>query len=260
VVFLETDKFDGKVRRSLNHSEYKQIAGRAGRRGIFDTGYVATTTNKGELKKGIDRAYDDIKGVKILFPESLLTLDSPLIDIMKLWRSMLDADVFQKADIEKEILLCELLNKSGIDMGKKELLSRIQIPFNHEDQGLLGVWVRLVTLDYNGDFDINKYPLPSGSNGDTIQDLESKYKVCDLIFSFARVIGSTVEELERIMDAKREISDMIIAKLKESKKNKGKKCKNCGKPLPFGFQYGYCERCYNEMQRHRGWWDDEDWY
>ena len=64
------------------------------------------------------------------------------------------------------------------------------------------------------------------------------------------------------MDAKREISDMIIAKLKESKKNKGKKCKSCHRPLPFGFQYGYCEKCYNEMHRRRGWWDDDDdnWY
>ena len=62
------------------------------------------------------------------------------------------------------------------------------------------------------------------------------------------------------MDAKAEISDMIIAKLKESKKNKGKQCKSCHKPLPFGFQYGYCERCYNEMRNSRSWWYDDDWY
>ena len=259
VAFLETEKFDGKVRRPLNHSEYKQIAGRAGRRGIFDTGFVATTDFKRDLQHGINKAYDDIKNVKILFPESLLTLEYPLIDILKLWRAMVDADIFQKADIDKEIMLCELLNKSGIKLGKKEMLSRIQIPFNHEDQTLLGIWTRLITMDYDGNFDINKYQLPQSDLSDSIQDLESKYKVCDLVFSFARVIGSSLEELERIMDAKREISDMIIAKLKESKKNKGKQCKSCHKPLPFGFQYGYCEKCYNAM--HNRWWDDDyDWY
>jgi ATP-dependent RNA helicase SUPV3L1/SUV3 len=259
VVFLETEKFDGKIRRPLNHSEYKQIAGRAGRMGIFDTGYVATTSNKKELQKGINRPYEDIESVKILFPESLLTLDSLLIDILKLWKSMLDADVFQKADIEKEIMLCELLDKSGIEMGKREMLNRVQIPFNHEDQGLLNTWLNLVVADYDNKLDLHKYLLPKGNLSDNIQDLEVKYRECDLIFSFARTIGSDVSVLERIMDAKREISDMIIAKLKESKKNKGRKCKSCNKPLPFGYQYGYCQKCYDAMYGRR-WWDDEDWY
>ena len=259
VVFLENEKFDGKIRRQLNHSEYKQIAGRAGRRGIFDNGYVATTDFKRSLKKNIDKPYDTITSVKILFPESLLTLDSPLIDILKLWKCMLNADVFEKADIDKEIMLCELLDKMGINMSKRELLSRVQIPFNHEDQTLLTAWTHLVTLDYNGNFDINKYTLPVGRLEDDIQTLEGKYKMCDLVFSFSRVAGCSLEELEVIMDAKRSISDMIIAKLKENKKNKGKKCKSCHKSLPFGFQYGYCEKCYRNMYGNR-WWDDDDWY
>ena len=259
VVFLENEKFDGKVRRPLNHSEYKQIAGRAGRRGIFDNGYVATADFKRSLKKNIDKPYDTITSVKILFPESLLTLDSPLIDILKLWKCMLNADVFEKADIDKEIMLCEMLDKMGMKMSKRELLSRVQIPFNHEDQALLTAWAHLVSLDYNGNFDIRKYSLPKGMLEDDIQTLEGKYKMCDLVFSFSRVAGCSLEELEIIMDAKRAISDMIIAKLKENKKNKGKKCKSCHKSLPFGFQYGYCEKCYRNMYGNR-WWDDDDWY
>jgi ATP-dependent RNA helicase SUPV3L1/SUV3 len=259
IVFLETEKFDGKVRRPLIHSEYKQIAGRAGRLGIFDVGHVATTSERKSLNGHINRPYDDIENANILFPESLLTLDSPLIDILKLWKSILDVDVFQKADIEKEIMLCELLDKSNIKLSKQDLLSRIQIPFNHEDQDLLTLWLNLVTGEYEKRIDLRKYVLPKSNLSDNIQDLEGKYRSCDLIFSFSKTIGSNNDVLERIMDAKIEISDMIINKLKENKKNSGKKCKSCKKTLPFGFQYGYCEKCYNEMHR-RKWWYDEDWH
>jgi ATP-dependent RNA helicase SUPV3L1/SUV3 len=259
VVFLETEKFDGKVRRPLLHSEYKQIAGRAGRLGIFDVGHVATTYGKKILNGSINKPYESIEHANILFPESLLTLDSPLIDILKLWKGMLDIDVFRKADIEKEIMLCDLLDKANINMPKREMLSRIQIPFNHEDQGLLMLWMNLVTDEYEKRIDLKKYTLPKGNFSDTIQDLEGKYKECDLIFSFARSIGSDDEILERIMDAKRSISDLIIAKLKENKKNNGKKCKSCKRPLPFGFPYGYCEKCYNEINWKRNFYGD-DWY
>lgn len=258
VVFLETEEFDGKIRRPLNHSEYKQIAGRAGRLGIFDTGHVATTFARKSLNSSINRQYDDITHANILFPESLLTLESPLIDILKLWKHIIDVDVFRKADIEKEIMLCELLDKSNVKLSKPEMLSRIQIPFNHEDQNLLMMWFNLVTEEYENRLDLSKYVLPQGLLSDKVQDLEGKYKECDLIFSFARTIGSDVCVLERIMDAKREISDMIIAKLKENKKNGGKKCKSCRKPLPFGFPYGYCEKCYGDMNWQRNFYGD--WY
>ena len=42
IVFLQTDKFDGYERRELYPAEIQQIAGRAGRYGIFDEGYVNT--------------------------------------------------------------------------------------------------------------------------------------------------------------------------------------------------------------------------
>jgi ATP-dependent RNA helicase SUPV3L1/SUV3 len=259
IVFLETEKFDGQIRRPLNHSEYKQIAGRAGRLGIFDVGHVATTYARKTLNGNINKAYEDIEYANILFPESLLTLDSPLIDILKLWKEIACLDTFRKANIEKEILLCKLLDDSNIKIPKREMLSRIQIPFNHEDQGLLALWLNLIIEEHENRLDLQKYILPKGNFADKIQDLEGKYKECDLIFSFARTLGSNDQILERIMDAKREISDMIIAKLKENKKNNGKKCKSCRKPLPFGFPHGYCDKCYNSMSSRRSFYGD-DWY
>jgi ATP-dependent RNA helicase SUPV3L1/SUV3 len=41
VIFANTHKFDGVISRPLNATEVKQIAGRAGRYGVYDTGYVS---------------------------------------------------------------------------------------------------------------------------------------------------------------------------------------------------------------------------
>ncbi len=48
IVFLETEKFDGMRRRRLTSQEVKQIAGRAGRKGIFDVGTVAFASDAKE--------------------------------------------------------------------------------------------------------------------------------------------------------------------------------------------------------------------
>lgn len=51
IVFLETEKFDGTRRRRLTSQEVKQIAGRAGRKGIYDVGKVAFANDLKYMKK-----------------------------------------------------------------------------------------------------------------------------------------------------------------------------------------------------------------
>ena len=41
IVFIQTEKYDGHQKRKLEIPEIKQIAGRAGRYGIYETGYVS---------------------------------------------------------------------------------------------------------------------------------------------------------------------------------------------------------------------------
>src|SRR5690606_23240366 len=50
IVFLETEKFDGERRRLLTSQEVKQIAGRAGRKGIYDVGKVAFVDNIKQMR------------------------------------------------------------------------------------------------------------------------------------------------------------------------------------------------------------------
>lgn len=55
IVFIETRKFDGVGRRSLLPEEIKQIAGRAGRFGLYDEGFVAVLDDLELIKDGLER-------------------------------------------------------------------------------------------------------------------------------------------------------------------------------------------------------------
>ena len=66
----------------------------------------------------------------------------------------------------------------------------------------------------------------------------------DLLFYFLRSIcRSDLRDLEIIVRSKEEISQKIIKYL-ENQAYSEKKCKICGKALPYNFKYGICENCY----------------
>ncbi|MFQ9412042.1 MAG: helicase-related protein [Evtepia gabavorous] len=54
ILFMDTEKFDGVERRALKPEEIQQIAGRAGRYGMYDKGYVGATQNLGAIRAGLN--------------------------------------------------------------------------------------------------------------------------------------------------------------------------------------------------------------
>lgn len=65
IVFLENDKFDGTRRRLLTSQEVKQIAGRAGRRGIYDIGKVAFTSDIKTMTRLLEQEDPPLQGFAI---------------------------------------------------------------------------------------------------------------------------------------------------------------------------------------------------
>ena len=81
------------------------------------------------------------------------------------------------------------------------------------------------------------------------------YQKYDLIHNFVRLFGmpDTREEQKRT-DKKKEVSDTLTEVLKR------RQCPDCGRALPYNYQYGICESCYSMRNRGRyGYWGDE-WF
>ena len=57
---------------------------------------------------------------------------------------------------------------------------------------------------------------------------------------------------------KKEVSDTLTEVLK-TKQLKRRQCPDCGRALPYNYQYGICESCYSMRNRGYGYWGDE-WF
>ncbi|MDZ5000936.1 RNA helicase, partial [Clostridium perfringens] len=87
IVFLDIQIFDGEEIRPLTSQEVKQVAGRAGRKGIYEVGYVATVRDNQRFIKDKLEEKDRIITEAVLGPsEAILNIKSlPLNEKLALW-------------------------------------------------------------------------------------------------------------------------------------------------------------------------------
>jgi len=83
--------------------------------------------------------------------------------------------------------------------------------------------------------------VPAPYFGDeTLQDCELQYKAYDIRHQLLRRIG-----LEDDCTAERRaICDRIAELMKVSKDEYIRRCRSCGKELPIGAVFNYCDRCH----------------
>lgn len=106
ILFGGTEKYDGKRQRELTSQEVKQIAGRAGRMGMYDIGYV--TTLQGDNKfvaQKLDEHDEMFETARLHFPEKLIEVDEDLDVLLKTWYAMADYSFYDKSQVERSITL-----------------------------------------------------------------------------------------------------------------------------------------------------------
>jgi len=254
VVLMETTKFDGFNRRPLRYDEIRQIVGRAGRFGIYDTGYAASANGDKRVKIAITETPYPIKRAVIDFPESLLTVDAPILDLIKKWEQVIPAEGWYKESIEQMRSLAELTK--NLRAPKKLAYDFLTIPFEEENGALLDIWYRAFVNEVRGEkysiYDqVSAIALKKPSSADAIDALEQQHRVLDLYFNLARKFQPLESTLQLIMEKKRICSGRIM-KVLETRGFKERRCRSCGKMLPWNHPYGICEKCH-AGQRGRSW-------
>ena len=248
IIFLESTKFDGKEIRYLKIQEVKQIAGRAGRQGIFETGFVNSMVDSEYIKNILFETYTPIQFARIQLPKSLLNLNMSLSDILLNWSKIPDNGCFKKSNIEYKLKLCKLL-ESNISLTKETMLDLINIPFDENQNNLENLWLNLILCHFNDKDILYEMDIPNIKNFDTLEELETKYKILDLYFSFAKTISYNKNNfLKNIMNLKEEISIEIIEKLKT--KETYRTCKCCGKKLSWDYEYSICQKCFKNRRNY----------
>ncbi len=248
IVFMESEKYDGDITRSLTDSEIRQIAGRAGRFGQYDVGYVNACGGKQFFARALSRPMLPLTQAMIRFPESLLGLPLPLSEIIRRWVSMKDQSCFTKASTMRMASLAARMETRTTD--KRLLYDFLCIPFDETDPALLSEWKQMYHAEsVHQHFEVMsvlpEFLDPEQCTVGMLDMLEEDYRLCDLYYNYARrFLESPGEILTAIQQRKDLISAGIIHVL-TTQKLPGRSCRKCGRRLPWDWPYAICDRCYH---------------
>ena len=249
IVFMQTDKFDGVSRRPLRIPEVKQIAGRAGRFGIYDKGCVSALGERElEYIRTLYRADEEpLTEVNLGFPQVLLDIDAPLDELMKIWYSVTPSEPFVKENIDEALYLYEQAKryKNQIDgfENKHLIYKMITCPIDIKDRRVVMLWLDYCRT-YTADVSLEKPAFYRDRKG-SIAQYETYYKQLDLYYQFSRRMQKELDE--EWLAKQREKTEMrIMSYLTRGKQNYIARCKYCGRLLPLGSPFQVCDDCFGK--------------
>ena len=208
IVFLQAEKYDGVSRRPLLVSEIKQIAGRAGRFGIYDSGYV---TAMGEealqyIRQRYDAKEDPVSQVNLGFPQILLDIEAPMDELLKIWHDVTPTEPFVKENIDEALYLYDQAKRcremiDGFE-NKHVLYRMITCPIDIKDRFVVSLWL-MYCKTYTADVSLEK-PVLFRDRSRGIMQYETYYKQLDLYYQFSHRMQKVIDEewLEREREKK----------------------------------------------------------
>ena len=252
IVFLEMTKFDGRESRDLTNAEIKQIAGRAGRFGIYDEGIVAATGGISFLREALSVKDHPLTEAVIQFHESLLGIDAPLSVILSRWNDIDAQSGWNKADTDRLLFLARAMENSHTD--KQFLYRMITIPFDEKDNTLLELWKEMYLLEERGKHlnVLERLPEPvdpKDLNARDLDRLEHEYRECDLFANYARLFLRSREDIRAVIEERKSLLSKAIMKILAGRKLHGKTCRRCGRHMPWNYPFSLCERCFHQDRK-----------
>ena len=250
IVFLENRKFDGTSRRLLKSQEVKQIAGRAGRKGIYDIGKVAFTEDIELMKSLLEQEDEPLHTFTIAPTNSILerfqTYYRDLGTFFELWDKFKNPKGTKKAILTEEKELYNLIRGSELEarLSLMDLYGLLHLPFSTREPELIRQWKKTVEAIVED----RELPDPNVKIR-TLEDLELTYKAIGLHLLFLYRLNKHTESY--YWERKRlEISDLVHEKLKSEMKTMKKRCRKCNKVLPWEHRYQICNDCYEQKYFH----------
>ena len=249
IVFVETRKFDGVGKRTLNPEEIKQIAGRAGRYGLYDEGFVTAIDELEVIRDGLSRLPIPIMKAYVGFPEQLLNLPAEIDTLVKIWASMDTPSIYEKMEVDELLSLYmtfEHVHQDDMDtFTRQEIYKLITCSIDIDHKMVMDLW-----KDYCRDYrDADELEFPY-SPGDDLHDLESYYKMLDLYFQFSRKAGLPVQT-GNLNEERRHTEEEISRILKTECASYSRKCSACGRELSWDYPFSVCEKCFERGKINR---------
>ncbi|MGL4773630.1 MAG: SUV3 family DEAD/DEAH box RNA helicase [Clostridium sp.] len=206
IIFLSIQKFDGEEIRYLTSQEVKQIAGRAGRKGIYEEGYVATISHGQSFVEDRILEKDEDVHKAVLGPsEAILKIKSlPLIEKLAIWSTREEkSPLYKKMDISHHMIVLECLKRYKLK-GEEEW-DLLKVPFDEKNESLLKQFVFYVDEVFVIKSNELTKPLCDSA---ALDDLEIYYQKINMYYSFCKIFNFDFD-MEWIKNERIRISEEI---------------------------------------------------
>ena len=245
IIFMETEKFDGVERRELRPEEIRQIAGRAGRYGIYHKGYVGATQNLELIRAGLEAVIPPLEYAVAGFSDLVLQVEFDLLEVLTQWNALPTVEPYRRLDISRYIAIISKLRELGFTLTKEQELRAANIPFDETDDALRELFFALLRRWQQGE-PVEQPGQPEDTP--TLPELELYYRKLDLYFSFSKAFGCPVDE-DRLYSSRERVAEEINEILLHRLRTNIRFCTRCGKALPLHHRGRLCDVCFQKERR-----------
>lgn len=241
IIFLEAEKYDGTDTRKLTTQEFKQIAGRAGRKGMYEKGYVNAVNCKRELETALKEEDELIREAQISpLEKTILTLPfGDLKDRLLAWQNYrISVPHLSKIDISIQLQLIQELELIKDGLSVEDMYKAVNIPFNHKNEILLNYWKRCILMLQQNKTELDK---PIITQEEKLFELETGYRLIDLYYSFSKAFSLKIDK-EWVKQERDILSERIHLTLRQNVQKYAKKCIKCGEVLLWN-RITTCKKC-----------------
>ena len=261
IIFAKDNKFDGVRRRVLTPSEVQQIAGRAGRYGIEDEGFVGALDSS-SLETISKQFYTPLMDIElpfcvmaslehVLLIGDILESDN-LVDILGFFADNMEFDgPFEAANIDSMLEIASIVDEYHLDIKTRYHLSCA--PASISSPYIESVFHRYIRNIEKGSEVLYIPPrdLPAfAQTNEMLLNAEDRVREISLYLWLSFKFPDLFRDTDKAIEARVRLNRYI-----ENSLSKGyfvKKCRRCSRVLDFSYRYSICDRCHIKDKRSEG--------
>ncbi|GAB0056878.1 hypothetical protein SIID45300_01193 [Candidatus Magnetaquicoccaceae bacterium FCR-1] len=256
ILFAQDAKFIDRVEVPLTPMEVRQIAGRAGRYGKNEVGFIGTyLISMGRIAAGfrtdphpVRRAHLAPNLEHLLAIASLRGERNPsLARLFSIFTQTVKPDpaVYELADLEDQTVLARIVDRhKNLDLETRFTLSAAPVPLR-EAMAVSAFESMTAAVARDKSLSLAKVlPEDYGGRGGRLAFLEGSMRIVSLYCWLHFRFPNHFPDLELAEARRREINREIGTLLKRERKL-DRHCSICADPLPPGYKHPVCDSCWN---------------
>ncbi len=261
LLFAKDNKFDGLRRRELHPTEVLQIAGRAGRYGFEEKGYVGALDEN--ALETIDKAFHtplpdlelpvsvmaSLEHVMLI--GEILETDN-ILDILAFFADNMEFEgPFVAANIDSMLEIAAIVSEYTLDLKTRFYLACA--PASISSPYIESVFHRYIKQIEAGGKVLYIPPrdLPAfAQTNDMLLNAEDRVREISLYLWLSFKFPDIFEDTHKAIESRVRLNNYIENSLRQGLFTK--QCRRCGKVLDFSYRFSICDQCHSQNKRGTG--------